>query len=229
MAQQTKERRRLSSFGPLQLADHLGVPHWWWLDRARHLGLVDGPDRADGRWSADAAERIREGLEELRTKVGALPDMGAGRAVVVLGEQLGIEVSGDAVRELVRTGQLQVVGAYKGRPLYCGRALEALAGRADAAAVLAQAERDGRLMIADEAAAHLRIRRSDFGHLVRAGVVAPADWGHSRYGQYVPLYRALDLDGVAENPGVDLDAVRATPAGRRSPLASLPTTSGEAR
>ncbi|KAB2376993.1 hypothetical protein [Actinomadura montaniterrae] len=225
---QTKERRR-SSFGPLQLADYLGVPHWWWLGRARRLGLVDGPDREDGRWSADAAERIREGLEELRAKVGALPDMGAGRAVEVLGERLGIEVSGDAVRELVRTGQLPVVGAYKERPLYCGRALEALAGREDAAAVLAQAERDGRLMVADEAAAYLRIRRSDFGHLVRAGVVAPADWGNSRYyGQLVPLYRALDLDTVAEHAGVDLDAVRATPAGRRSPLATLPTANREA-
>ncbi|GAA4396230.1 hypothetical protein GCM10023088_78560 [Actinomadura verrucosospora] len=225
---QTKERR-LSSFGPLQLADHLGVPHWWWLERAQRLGLVDGPDRAGGRWSADAADRIRERLDGLRPKVGALPDMGAGRAVEVLGERLGIEVSGDAVRELVRTGQLQVIGAYKERPLYWGRALEALAGRADAAAVLAQAERDGRLMIAGEAAAYLRIRRSDFGHLVRAGVVTPADWGRSRYGQYVALYRALDLDGVAEHPGVDLDAVRATPAGRRSPLATLPTASGEAR
>ena len=71
------------------------MPHWWWLERARRLGLVDGPDREGGRWSADAAERIREGLEELRAKVGALPDLGAGRAVEVLGERLGIEVSGD--------------------------------------------------------------------------------------------------------------------------------------
>ncbi|MFF0526576.1 hypothetical protein ACFYTC_48490 [Actinomadura nitritigenes] len=234
MAQQTKERRRLSSFGPLQLADHLGVPHWWWLDRARRLGLVDGPDRADGRWSADAAERIHERLAELRPKVGELPDLGASRAADVLAERLGVEVSPSTVRELARIGQLPMVGEYKERPLYCGLALESLAEREDAAAVLGRAERNGRLMVADEAAEYLRIRLSDFRHLKRAGVVAPVDWGHSpfrsrRRAPDVPLYRARDLDAVAEHPNVDLEAVRATPAGRRSPLVALPTTSGEAR
>jgi hypothetical protein len=49
-------------YGPVQLADHLRA---CWpdlhgsVDRARYLGLLPGPDRARGRWSAALAEEIR--------------------------------------------------------------------------------------------------------------------------------------------------------------------------
>jgi hypothetical protein len=39
----------------------------------------------------------------------------------------------------------------------------------------------------------------------------------------VPLYRTGDLDDLAALTDIDWTAVRATPAGHRSPLAALPT------
>jgi len=38
----------------------------------------------------------------------------------------------------------------------------------------------------------------------------------------VPLYRTADLDDLAADPGIDWDAVGATPKGHRSPLVRLP-------
>jgi hypothetical protein len=39
----------------------------------------------------------------------------------------------------------------------------------------------------------------------------------------VSLYRTGDLDALLADPAIDWGAVRSTPKGRRSPLASLPT------
>ena len=51
-------------YGPVQLADYLracyGTPLEASVDRARHFGLIPGPDRGGGkRWSAALAEDIR--------------------------------------------------------------------------------------------------------------------------------------------------------------------------
>lgn len=49
-------------YGPVQLADYLRA---CWpevrgsVDRARYFGLIPGPDRGRGRWSAALAEQIR--------------------------------------------------------------------------------------------------------------------------------------------------------------------------
>jgi hypothetical protein len=135
-----------------------------------------------------------------------------------------VAVTGNGVAELARRGLLPVTGDYKGWPLYDGRALEALT---DAGAAV-EATRAGRLRTADESAAYLRIRRSDFGRLIRVGLLKPSVWGHGpfdRRGRFsVPLYRTGDLDDLAARPGIDWDwdAVRAVPAGHRSPLAALP-------
>lgn len=157
-------------------------------------------------------------IEEIRAEAGSVPDLGAVRAAELLTERLGVEVTGDGVAELARRGLLPVTGDYKGWPLYDGRALEAFA---DPGAAV-EATRAGRLRTAKESAAYLRIRRSDFGHLVRAGLLKPTDWGHGPFDRRdrfsVPLYRTGDLDGLAARPGIDWDAVRAVPAGHRSPL-----------
>jgi hypothetical protein len=55
-------------YGPVQLADYLRA---CWPDahgsvgRARHFGLLPGPDRARGRWSAGLAEQIRARWPEI--------------------------------------------------------------------------------------------------------------------------------------------------------------------
>jgi hypothetical protein len=150
-----------------------------------------------------------------------------------LGEQLDGSITPATVRELHELGKLPQVGDWKGWPIYCGRTLERLAAKvaarnAAAVALLADAVHGGREMMTDEAAAYLGVRRVDVEHLVRAGLLAPAWWGYSgyrskRHGPDVALYRVRDLDAAAAHQGIDWAAVRATPAGRRSPLALLPT------
>jgi len=156
----------------------------------------------------------------------AIPDLGAVRAAEVLTGRLGMPVTSDGVAELGRRGLIPVTGDYKGFPLYDGRTLETFADSGAAA----EATRAGQLRTADQAARYLHIRRADLDHLTRAGLLAPARWGHGPFDRRstysVPLYRTADLDGLAALPGIDWDAVRATPKGHRSPLACLPDAPG---
>ena len=104
--------------------------------------------------------------------------------------------------------------------MYDGRVLEAFTN----AVAAAEATRAGQLRTAGQSAAYLRIRRSDLNHLTRSKVLTPAKWGRGPWDRRdacsVPLYRAGDLDQLAARPGIDWAAVRATPPGSRSPLAS---------
>ena len=155
--------------------------------------------------------------------MGAVPDLGAVRAAEILSARLGVIVTADGVAELSRRGLLARAGWYKNWPLYDGPAIEAFTDPGAAA----EASRAGNLHTADDAARYLRIRRTDFDHLTRAGLLAPAEWGHGpwdRRGTFsVPLYRTADLDHLAARTGIDWPAVRGTPARHRSPLAALPT------
>lgn len=195
------------------------------------LGLFPPADRAGGRWSAAAADDARARVGAIAAAVGGVPDLGASRAAEVLGGRLGAEVTADAVRELAALGVVEEVGEFKGHAVYCGLSLEQLAGRTDAREVLARAAVSGRRMTADEAAHYLRVRRVDFGHLVRTKWVEPVAWVRSgwrprRHGPDCPLYRARDLDVLLTHPGIDWEQVRATPRGRPSPLARLSAVRG---
>lgn len=211
-----------SDYGPIQLADHVGL-HRFQFERARRRGLIPDPDRR-GRWSAEVVAAL-DG-PALAKQVGSWPDMGATRAATELSAD-GLEVSPDAIAELARLGRLAAVGEYHGHPIYDGAELQHLATSLDAA-TLAHAEHTGALHTADQAADYLRLRRCDLDHLVRAGYLTPASWGRhhwqrSRAAPAVALYRRGALDALAERPELDLPTARATPAGHRSPLASLPT------
>jgi hypothetical protein len=205
------------------MGDRLGLARFQ-VERALTAGLIPPPARAGGRWSASVVDDLANRADEIRAAVGAVPDLGAGRAAEELSARLGIEVTADAVVELAARGLIPVVGEYKGCPLYCGRTVERITDtRAVAAAV-----RDGELLTAAEAAARLGIRRSDFDHLVRAGLLEPVTYGRSvfqrrREAPNVPLYRAGDLTSLLARDGIDWDAVRSTPKGFHSPLAKLPT------
>jgi hypothetical protein len=217
----------LKEYGPVQLAGFLGLGRWQ-LDRALTDSLIPGPDTRSGKWSSVVAQEAAARLKDIRAVVGGIPDLGAVRAAEVLAERLGIPVTSDGVAELARGGLIPVAGDYKGFPLYDGRALETFA---DASAA-AEATRAGRLRTAIQAAGYLRTRRADLGHLIRAGLLTPAGWGHGPSGRRdtrsVPLYRTADLDDLEDivtASGIDWDAVRATPKGRRSLLARLPDAS----
>lgn len=63
---------------------------------------------------------------------------------------------------------------------------------------------------------------------MRARLVEPREWGRGpfrarRRSPNVPLYRHGDLVEVVARQDIDWAAVRATPAGKPSLLASLPT------
>ena len=128
----------------------------------------------------------------------------------MLSRRLGLEVTADGVEELARQGLLPVTGSCKQHALYDGRALEAFTGTGAAA----EATRAGRLRTAGQAAAYLRIRRSDLNHLTRSGVLKPVKYGHGPWDRRneasVPLYRTGDLDQLTARPGIDWAAVRAT-------------------
>ncbi len=212
--------QRHTDYGPVQLADLLGL-HPWQLSRTLADGLIPGPDRARGRWSARLAQAALAQADAIRAAAGSVPDLGAVRAAEVLSARLGTEVTGDGIEELARRGLIPVTGCYKGHCLYAGRTLESFT---DAAAA-ADADRAGRLRTAAQAAAYLRIRRSDLNHLIRTRLLTPARWGHGPWDRRsecsVPLYRTGDLDHLLTRPDIDWAAVRATPARHRSALAPL--------
>ncbi len=215
-------------YGPGQLATFLGLEPWQ-FSRARQAGLIPGPGRPRDRWSEEAAGTALARIGEIVRAVGAIPDLGATRAAEILSARLGVIITADGVAELSRRGLLAQAGWYKDWPLYDGRAIEAFTDPETAA----EASRAGKLRIAGAAAACLRIRRRDFDHLTRAGLLEPTDWGHGPWDRRdrfsVPLYRTGDLDGLAARTDIDWQAVRSTPAGHRSPLAALPTAPKDSR
>ena len=207
-------------FGPVQLATYPGLEQWQ-LDRAVSHGLIPGPDRSRGRWSAPIADAALARIGVIRAAAGSIPDLGAVRAADVLSGRLGVEVTADGVEELARRDLLPVTGSYKQHALYDGRALEAFTDTGAAS----EATRAGRLRTADQAAGYLRIRRSDLNHLTRSGVLTPVKYGHGPWDRRdetsVPLYRTGDLDQLTARPDIDWATVRATLPGRRSPLTAI--------
>ncbi len=213
------------------LAGRLGL-HEWQVHRAVRDGLLPAPDRARG-WSTGLADQVttdHPDPEVLRTAIGTVPDLGGWAVAEHWAGWCGLtEVAlvRDAVRELARTGVLRVADRYKGHPVYDGRTVQAVT---DPAVVVAAAE-TGRTLTAGQAATRLGVRRVDFDHLTRAGLVRPVRrvrtyYRSKRRDPGMCLYRAADIDTLATQPdigGVPLATVRALTAGRRSPWAALPT------
>jgi len=228
--------RRLSSYGPLQLARRLDLTEWQ-VARAVAAGLLPPADPATRRWPAAVVEDAATRRDAIVAGAGAVPDVGAHRAASMLADRFpDLEgVSADAVVELARRGLLpRALGEggnpaeYKDHLLYCGRALEVFDDRAALEAAIV----DGEMHTAGKAARYLRIRRADFDHLVRAGLIEPKGWGMGPFQRRrdvpeVPLYRAGDLAALAADSKIDWEAVRATPASRPSPLAFLASAAAE--
>lgn len=219
------------------LAERLGIREWQ-VQRAADEGILPASDRSRG-WSADLTDQIvaeHQGrVTELVDRIGRVPDMGTWDAMHWLAARFQPdEVTTDAVRELMRR-DLFIVAFYDRQfPVFRGRSIEAFLGRPDAREVLADAVVSGEELMADECAARLQIRRSDFDHLTRAGLIRPVrigrtgHWSKSR-DPGLPLYRAGDVAALFALPGIDWAAVQSTPKGGRSLLAKLPTAGGGRR
>jgi hypothetical protein len=209
----------------------LGLTHWqWWM--VEQLGeLLPEPDASVGRWqrwSIGFAEVIvSEVRPRLLAATGAEPPVGRHKAAERLAWRTGLEVTPGDVEELVVRGGLQAFGMWHRHPVYDVRVLDQL-DRGVVEAVVAgrpRREREQTLLRRDQCEREMGLRRADFDHLVRRGMILPVRHEEVwllRAGRYVqvPLYRASDVDDLLAGP-VDWAAVRARGAvpGARSLLA----------
>lgn len=206
----------LREYGPLQLCQALGIQEWQ-RERALALNLI-GPRNARGKWPAAVVDDAVARRDDIIAQAGRYPDVGAWRAAEILNERLGADVDASAIAELGRTGHLPIVDDYKGHDLYCGRALETFTDR-DA---LATAAVNGEMVTTHEAVNRLRIRRTDFDHLVRLGWIRHHGHARGQWASWIALFRNGDLLDLLANPEVDFEAARAVRRGHRSAFASLP-------
>ncbi|MGW3308210.1 hypothetical protein ACWDG9_16670 [Streptomyces sp. NPDC001073] len=213
----TTTLKPLATYGPVQFPVHAGL-HLWQFERAQRLGLIPGPDTADGRWTAGVFDHAVARITDITQAVGTMPDVGSTRAEEHLAERFPtVTVHPGTAAELARRSHLPVIGDYYG-PLYCGLTLERGMDRRK----VASASAAGRLHMRDAAAAVLGVRDADFAHLVRAGLLTHADTARSHWKDLVLLYRQGDLERLLRSRKIDWGAVRNIPKGCRSPLAALP-------
>src|SRR5208283_3860719 len=69
-------------FGPVQLATYLGLEPWQ-LERAVADGLIPGPDRSRGRWSAPIADAALARIGVIHAAAGSIPDLGSAPAKTI--------------------------------------------------------------------------------------------------------------------------------------------------
>ncbi|MFI5672716.1 hypothetical protein [Streptomyces sp. NPDC051704] len=212
------------SYDEGQAAGRLRVPlaAWRW---AAGSGLVPPADAGRGLWSRVVVEAADP--EQLRAALRGPVSAGwaADRLTQALGEPLRCRprVTASAVGHLVRAGLLVYLGGEVAFPDVHPDQVNTLARRRDLPALL-----DRHVPLGpDQAARRLGVRRTDWDQVVRLGWVAPigsVDIDYKRHGGVttVSLYSAEDVALLpVVRPSVDWRAVRAVPAGSRSPLAAL--------
>jgi hypothetical protein len=217
---------------PAALAERLGLAEWQVLRAARD-GLIPGRDRSRG-WSADLADKIAATVEgrreELLAEIGRVPDMATWDTADYLARRFGFLEVGpalrDGVRELAHLGVLKIRWWDREYPIFDGRTIEAITD----VEVVRSAMETGRTLTSDQAAERLRIRRVDFDHAVRAGLIrarrrVPTGYASKRYDPGMLLFRTAAVDELAALPepgGVSWETVRGLKPGQRSPWAKLP-------
>ncbi|MFJ1757341.1 hypothetical protein [Kitasatospora sp. NPDC088134] len=92
--------RKTKTYGPRQLARHLGMEEWQ-RDRALREGLIPGPDPSTARWTAQQADDLAARANAVLAAVGTIPDVGARRAEQYLADRLrpGEQVAPGTVAE----------------------------------------------------------------------------------------------------------------------------------
>ncbi|MFJ5099338.1 hypothetical protein [Streptomyces sp. NPDC088557] len=217
---------RRTTYDAYGAAARLGLPvaAWRW---AAGTGLVPPPDAGRWEWTRATVEAAEPEALRAALQGPAGAQWAADRLTAALGDPLPPRrsaVTPATVGHLVRAGLLVYLGGEPEFPDVHPAQVDQLARRRDLAAVL-----DRHVPLGpDQAARRLGVRRTDLDHLVRLGYLTPTRTTTVRYPAAqggpttIPLYNAQDvalLDTV--RPHIDWDAVRATPPGRRSLLASL--------
>ncbi|MGW7101632.1 hypothetical protein [Streptomyces sp. NPDC054838] len=217
-----------------EAAARLGVPEAA-LRWAVHIGAVPAPDAGPGEWSRAAVEAMDAEAIRARLPYALSGAETADRLAQALGTPNPpggpARVSVATVREMVAAGFLVDLSDVPDRPLFQPDQVADLAGRADLDRLIA----DAALLGPEQCAARLRVRRTDFDHLVRLGWITCAQQVKAKFGAArggtvrIPLYRSADVDRIpTDHPEVDWPAVRAVGKGRRSPFAELAAPSSPA-
>jgi hypothetical protein len=213
---------RPKTYGPVQVPKALGLARWEW-QRALDDGLIPTPAVPAGpgcaRWTQDQLDDLLARRDEIKNRIGDVCDLGAWNAAEVLSDRLGVEADPDAVVELARAGLLERAGFYKHHQLYSGRSIAAFRD----AEAYREAAKVGCQRNSDQAAAYMEIRRPDFDHLFRAGRIKAVGSYRGQWKSTVLVFRTGDLDALLADEAYDWPAIRATPRGRASALAKLPS------
>ncbi|MDL4813929.1 hypothetical protein [Actinomadura opuntiae] len=108
-----------------QLAVRLGLARWQ-LRLGREHGLLPEPDLDGERWSAGLVEECAQRRAQVVARFGGEPPIGAVRAAARLAGRTGLDVERRDIEVLVARGHLEVIGGFRGHPLYLLRDIDAL-------------------------------------------------------------------------------------------------------
>ncbi|WP_051712669.1 hypothetical protein [Spirillospora albida] len=169
-----------------QLAVHLGLAPWQ-MRLGREHGLLPEPDRDGERWSAALAAELEGG--QVIARFGTEPPIGAGRAATRLAGRVGIDVERPDIAVLAAHGELRVISAFRGHPVYLLRDLDALDPDAVRAVV---STRKGPLADTVDA----------------AGAAAILDWPRRAFDR-IALSRSLPMDRLGRYMLADVRALKA--------------------
>jgi DNA polymerase III epsilon subunit-like protein len=115
-------------FGPLVLADEIGLARWQ-FERAAAAGMLPTPGHTRG-WLPEQLDAVRQVVPVIVEKFGAEHPTGAGRCADRLGERLGLSIDPADISALATAGHLTVVDVFekKGRcyDLYAPADIDAL-------------------------------------------------------------------------------------------------------
>lgn len=102
-----------SYFGPLVLADEVGLNRWQ-FERAKAAGMLPQPGHTRG-WLPDQLDEVRELVPAIVKRFGAEHPIGAGRCAERLGLRLGLDVEPSDIDALAAAGHLAVVDVFHKR------------------------------------------------------------------------------------------------------------------
>lgn len=222
-------RGRLAEYHPHQAASllHVTDAQFRW---AQHAKLIPPPDATAETWLRATVEAM-----DAARIVRALPQpVTAGMAADLIAASLGVpnpplgrpNVKAWTVERLAARGLLVRLAwsPCEVNPAQVAR----LCLRRNIWELLAEETPLG----PDQSARRLRIRRSDWDHIVRLGWIKPVDWQQVQFGTSkagavdVPIYRGGDVDALpGKRRRVDWEQLRGLGKGQRSPLAKLASPS----
>jgi DNA polymerase III epsilon subunit-like protein len=188
----TASTRNRTYFGPLVLADEVGLARWQ-FERAEAAGMLPAPQHARG-WLPGQVEQVRQLVPAIIERFGAEHPIGATRCAERLAIRLELEVDPSDIEALAEAGQLEVVDVYSTRrgnyDLFAPAAVDALSAEQVRAVITARQEWTAASMSFPEVCQHLGWR---YEELERATAERAIERGR------FDRYRRSDIDALADD------------------------------